>query len=174
MIEVKSKFDANLTKPLLRLQLRNLWVLFILFPLFFVLIGVVFIVGPEPDIVFGATIIAFGTLFLPLVYLLSIFFQRIINKSMKIMNTETTNYFRFDENKIYQEMIRGDEYKATSESSYKMLHKAYETKSHFFMYISNMQTHVIPKKDIVSGTPQELANIFSAALGKKFKVLKIK
>jgi len=175
MIEVKSKFDKNLTKPLLRLQMRKLWWLYLIFILLFVFIGVLSFVSPETDSdkSFGIFMIVFGVLFFPLVYLLSKVFQKILNNSTKSMSAETFMYFRFNENKIYQESNRGEEYKATYECSYTLLYKAYETKSHFFMYISRMQTFIIPKKDIVTGTPEELRQILYNKLGYKFKVLKI-
>lgn len=176
MIEVQSRFDSNLTNPLLKLQIRRMWWLFLLFSSLFILFGITNVIDPEmeSDTVLGIMMIALGVLFLPLIFLLSKWLQKIMNKSLKVMNSETINYFRFDESRIFQEMIRGNEYKATSESSYTMLYKAYETQSHFFMYISNRQVHIIPKKDFITGTPQELTNIFSARLGKKFKFINIK
>jgi hypothetical protein len=175
MIEAKGIFNSELTKPLNKLQYRRLWWFFILFPLLFILLGVLDITrGSEDEFWGGVFYLVFGVLFLPIVFLLSHVLQKWINKSMKILSSETAYYFRIDENKIYQEMCSGENFRSTSESSYAMLYKAYETGSHFFLFISKLQTHVVPKKDIISGTPEELANILSATLGKKFKFLKIK
>jgi hypothetical protein len=177
MIEVKSKLDASITSPLIRLQLRKFWWAFIVLPLFFIFTGVLYVAYPESesfDIGLGIFLIAFGVLFLPLVYLSGKALQKKLNKSMKLMSVETTNYFRFDGDKIYQETNLGEDHKSTAEFNYNLLHKAYETKSHFFMYISMQQAHVLPKKDITAGTPEELAEIFRNRLGKKFKVLKLK
>ena len=176
MVEVRSRFDESITKPLTQLQMRRLRWFILIFPLIFCFIGIMAVVAPNDpgDEGFGIFMIVFSVLFIPLVWWLSKGLQKVVNKSMKIMNVETMCYFRFDENKIYQHIVRGEEFKDTSESSYSMLYKAFETRSHFFLYISNMQTHVIPKKDIILGTAQELASILFGKLGKKFKVLKIK
>ena len=173
MVEVKSKFDADLTKALLRFQIRKLWLLLILSSFFLIALGFLSVFTSEDgNIGSGVFFIILGILFFPLVYFLVILVQKAINKSMKIMGPETINDFTFYENVIYQYMERGDDLKETSQYRYVMLYRVYETKTHFFMYISNMQTHVIPKKDITVGTPQELSQFFSINLGKNFKVYK--
>ena len=173
MVEVKSKFDADLTKAAIRFQVRKLWLLFVLLSIFFTACGFLIVFSPEAESIgLGIFLIVIGVLFFPLCYLLTILMQKNINKSMKIMGSETINNYTFYENIIYQHMERGDIFKETSQYGYVMLYRVFETKTHFFMYISNRQTHVIPKKDITIGTPQELSQFFSINLGKKFKPCK--
>jgi hypothetical protein len=177
MIEVKSKFDASITTALLRLELRKLKWLLIVSPLLLICLGILVIVTAEPDAEIlgsGIYLMAIGVLLALFLIFLPKLLQKTAWKSMKLLNTETTNYFRFDETKIYQEMNKGEEYKSTGECSYSLLYKAYETKSHFFLYISRMQTHAVPKKDIITGTAEELAQILSDRLGKSFKVINVK
>ena len=199
MVEVKSKFNTDLTKALLRFRIRRLWLLSFLLStlcityalvaifssknaeiivcIVLILIGVLFSPLPYWLAVLVQKIIDkpvkfIGALFSPLFYLFAMPFQKTTNKSLKLMGAETINNFTFYENIIYQHMERGDDYNETSHYRYVMLYRVYETKTHFFMYISNMQTHVIPKKDITVGTAQELSQFFSTNLGKKFKVYK--
>lgn len=176
MVEVRSRLDKGLTTPLLRLTLRRILWLFLSFSLLFIALGVITIVGrvDEDSLSGGIALIAFGVLFLPLFFLLVFGLQRLANKTMPLMGAETLNTFWFDQYKIYQEQLRGTEYRATVESSYTLLYKAYETRSHFFLYISNAQVHIVPKKDIVSGSPEELAGYFTLHLQKKFKKYNIK
>ena len=176
MIEVRTTLNPRITNPLLKLQIRRLRWFFFFIPAMFCAIGLLAIIGREDnsDIAGGIVTIVLGVGFLPLVYSLSRFAQKFINKTMKLLHDETLNYFRFEESMFYQETVKGDEYRGTTECAYSLLYKAYETKSHFFLFISNMQTHVVPKKDIVTGSAQELSDRLKALMGKRFKRLKIR
>ena len=180
MVEVKSTFDSkNITSPLVKLQMRKTRWFWIIFSLAIVFVGALYILFPAEGAEssgrsFGIFLAAVGILFYPIVFILTKGMQKLVNKSMKMMSAETLVCFRFEEEKVYEEDIKGEVMRSTSEVSYELFYKAYETKSHFFMYISMMQTWIIPKKDIVTGTPEEIAHILSGKLGKKFKVLNIK
>jgi hypothetical protein len=176
MIEFKTNFGPEILKSLQKFQMRKMKWLFIAFSIFFIAMGLLSIFDAvEPDIGSGIFLICFGTFYMPVIGLITFPIAKRQNKTMKILDQETTNYFRFDEFKVYQEMVKYEDYKATIESSYPILHRVCETKTHFFMYISNMQAHVIPKKDIISGTVEELSEIFARSLGKKkFKQYGIK
>jgi hypothetical protein len=47
-----------------------------------------------------------------------------------------------------------------------------ETKEAYLLFISNIQSHVVPKKDLVDGTLVELNNYFRIKLQNKFKEMK--
>jgi hypothetical protein len=129
--------------------------------------------GPE-DFWIGVFYIVIAVLLLLIIFLLIRVLQKSMNGLNNLVNSEATSYLRIDENRIYREANSDEDFRSMSECSFAMLYKAYETKTHFFLFISNMQPHVVPKKDIIKGTPEELASVLSAKLGKKFKDLNIR
>jgi len=170
MIEVKTKFDPKIAGyPVMKFQLRKLRPFFIIFSLFLILIGAMAIANFDINRSASIRMLSMSILTIPFILVLICISQKIANNSMKLLNTNTQNCFRFEEDKFYQETVKGDEYRATSESVYGLLYKVYENRTHFYLMISNMQSHVFPKSDIVIGTAEELSDLLMRKLGKKFK-----
>ncbi len=170
MVVVNTKFNEQATRELSNLQMRKFLILFIIVSAFLVLFGSIGVVAGEDieDFTLGITLVVLGFGFTPLVYVINLLLQTFINKSMAILNEDTTNVFKFDEDKVYQEMTRGEIYHAKSESVYSLIYKVYENENNFFMFISSTQAHIIPKKDIVEGSYEDLVFYFATNLGSKF------
>lgn len=170
MIEIRTKFNENVTKELNKMQMKKLWWLYAFFTLIFVLFGVMCGIDKEEGSwIAGGILIAVGVLFFPLCFLLTKILQKNMNKSMSVMSEETLETYKFDENRISIEQTKGNSYHGLTETDYSYLFSVKETKDYWFLYISKMQTHVVPKNNIITGSVEELNEIFKAKLGVKFK-----
>ena len=171
MIEVKSRFDRGLTKSLLKFSMRNLWWVYVLFTVVFIGFGISDIILTD-SVAYGIVLIVIGVLFFPMTWLFTIWLQNRLDKSSKMLNAKIGTYYKFGE-KIYQETCCDEAtMKSTTECNYSLLYKAYETQSHFFIFISKMQAHVLPKCDFTNGTPEELSILLREKMGDKFIVKK--
>ncbi|NCA97157.1 MAG: YcxB family protein [Bacteroidia bacterium] len=121
----------------------------------------------------GITIIGIGLFFFPFILLVIFVSQKINIKSMFLLSNETINVFEFDDNKFTIIQTKGDSYKSTTESDYSIFYKVIETNTLFLFYISNAACHVVPKKDIIEGTIEDLREVLINNLPeKKRKLLK--
>ncbi|MFA5658180.1 MAG: YcxB family protein [Oscillospiraceae bacterium] len=57
----------------------------------------------------------------------------------------------------------------TTNARWNLVYKAYETKTHYFFYISNMQAYIIPKESIKAGSCEGFSALVKEKLGGKFK-----
>ena len=151
---------------------RKNWYLVWMFPVLFLLIGFAAYMDGEPvkGIVF-AVIALVMPLFMLLVMRLSA--KRHL-KSNKIYTSLNTIQYRMDEEKLYQESMAAD-IKATFEAGWSKVHRVYETKDSFYIYISNMQALILPKKDFTVGSPDRLAELIVGKVDPKhFKRMQVR
>ena len=138
-----------------------------MFSLLFSFVGIMAII--EGDVIFGVIfIIIFGVGFSPMVYLFTKFLTKKIAKSMPLLNSETVNYFKIENNLIYIEQSN-DMYMSTTKADFSFINKVCEDKENFYLYVSSQQAHLLPKADIFTGTAEELSEIFKNTLDKKYK-----
>ena len=174
MIEFVGKFDSSVTKSLNNRQFKKFWWLFVVFSVLFIFTGVIGLILPEDesDMVFGIVMIIIGVIFTPVCILLTRILQKKIDKSMSILSTETTETYRFYQDKLIITQSKGEEFEAVTTAKYSYIYQAEETATHYFLKISKMQSHVINKANLTQGTLEELNAILSANLGAKFKAAK--
>lgn len=180
MVEFQGKFDESVTKSLNKRAFRKMWWLFALFSVLFICLGVVGIVFREDgeDLSYGISLIAFGVLFAPAVFLLTKVLQKRVDKSLSVMSSDTTETFQFypDRLIIIQRKTRAGEeeceFESTTNTRYSYLYKVEETRDTYFLRISKMQSHVVNKSDLKQGTIEELNAILSSNLGLRFKGIK--
>lgn len=170
MVRVESKFDSNVTKEANKQQLKKLSFIMIILSLIFILLGFFMILNGE-DLSIGITLIVLGILYIPLVILLTKFFQKRLDKSMSIMSSETKCNYLFTDEGITIDENKNDEFSCVIKAKYNYLYKVIETKDSYLLYISKMQLHVFFKNEIVEGTVDELNMIFKNRLGSHFKAL---
>lgn len=88
-------------------------------------------------------------------------------RTSRVISEETNNYYKIDEDNLFNRLTKtGCE--ATFEAKWNLVYKAYETKTHFFIYLNHVQAFVISKAGIFTGTPEELSEMLLKALGKNF------
>ena len=174
MIEFQGKFDSSASGALNKRVFKKLWWLFVLCSLSFAVVGILGIAFAEDfsDLVLGVSLIGFGVLFTPLVMLLTKVIQKKQNESMNILGPDTVQIFQFYPDKLVITQRKGEEYEAMTTAKYSYLYKVEETPSHYFLFISRVQSHVVNKADLTQGTIEELNGILANNLGYKFKKMK--
>ncbi|MBN2652270.1 MAG: YcxB family protein [Spirochaetales bacterium] len=162
MIEVKTGLDKVAVLKLNQFHLfRKKIFLLLIFMILFVAFGLVNFFYSEEEwekylgLIFA---IVFGLGFPLLCYGTMKFIVWLYLRSSKFISGETKINYRFDTDIIYYSMEKSN-MKMTCEWEWNLCYKAYETKEYYFIYISNMQAHIVPKKDIIVGTSQELTEI---------------
>ena len=171
MIEVKTVFDFESTQAFNRYLMKKLRKLPYLMAVSFIFLGLVLFLVLE-DITYRISfLVCFSLAGIMMPFLL----KKAIEKgnlkqaeSSKLLNKETINYFKFEEDKVFLQTTKGGEYQSEGTSSYSQFNKVVETKTHFFLYLSLNQAYSIPKKDIIVGDEQELSKLLSSKFGDKF------
>ena len=169
MVKFETKFDASAANTLNKTVMLKLWWLYLLFTLIFVFLG---LITYNQNSIVSIFFIVFGVGFTPLCVITTIISQKKNNDSMSLMSSETIEVYTFDEEFINIYTNKDDEYESTVKMKYSSLYMVKETKEAYLLFISNIQSHVVPKKDLVDGTLVELNNYFRIKLQNKFKEMK--
>jgi hypothetical protein len=159
IIEIKTNY---IIRNHIRFNRFNLfvknWPLVLVSIIFFTFSGLVAIIRGHS---IGFAIIIVGIL-------LPFFFLLILNmttkrylRSFNVFEGERNIYYRFDNEKILNE-IKTKDFKTTFEPEWGSVYCIYEVEDFFYIYIRNMQAYIIPKKDIVLGSEEDLKKLFSA------------
>ena len=159
MVEVKTSLDKIAITKLNQFHLFRKNVLLLILPMIIIFaIGLISFLFPEEESekYIGIILMVFGVGFPLLCFIMMKFMVWLQLRSAKFISEETKIDYIFNEDMIYYHMENVG-MKTTSEWAWDLCYKAFETKEYFYIYISNMQAHIVPKKDIVSGTSQELA-----------------
>jgi hypothetical protein len=88
-------------------------------------------------------------------------------KTNKMYTNMKNIYYRFDRQGLFSETA-SPKLKTTLETDWDNVYRVYESKDSFYIYISNMQAFIIPKVDIITGTPEELSQMMTELIGKKY------
>lgn len=162
MVKFRTKFDSESTASLNRAQIKKFLWIYVILSLMLVVAGISRMLTPEGteyDIIVGVILIAVGVTIIPVLLLVTKSAQKKIDNSMSILSENTEETFSFDNDKIYIETVKGEQYKSYVEASYSYLYKVVENADSYFLYISKMQCHVIAKKYLVEGNLFELNDI---------------
>lgn len=168
MIKFETKLDSQAVTSLTKHNIKKLWWLYVLFSVVFVLIGVVNMFGEEADFIFGTVMIVVGVLFTPLCIALSFSMVKKQSKTMPVLSNETVETYVFDYDGFTLTQIKGDEYRSDLKAKYSYFFKVVSTSTHYYLYMSSQQCHVIPKNTLIEGSLGELDDIFARNLGGKF------
>ncbi|OEF98812.1 hypothetical protein BHF71_10825 [Vulcanibacillus modesticaldus] len=172
MVEARTRLDKHELLNLNKFHLfrKNVWLFLI--PMFvFIVIGVLMIIFAEDngDRIFGTIfLVVFGIGYPLISYIIMKLLVWFHLRSMKLVSNETLNYFKIDNEILFNRMEKTDMI-SIFEVRWNLVYKAYETQTHFFIYISNMQAFIIPKNGIFNGTSDELREMLKNSIGKKFK-----
>ena len=174
MVEVRTSLDKVALLKLNQFHMYRKNIFTILIPMIiFTALGLAMFFFPNEEsdkyvgIIYSVT---FGFGFPLLCYGMMRFMLWLQLRSAKYISNETIIDYKFENDIIYYNMEKSG-MKTTSEFAWYLCYKAYETKDYFYVYISNMQAHIVPKKDITHGTSQELSEILRDKV-KKFKQFK--
>lgn len=171
LVEFRTVLNRDKTKALLTQSIVKLWWLFLLVSAVFAMLGVLGIIYPEDmsDVYFGIAMIVVGVLFTPLVIVISLIIQKRLDKSTTFISDDTFEVYLFDDEKITVTQTRGDEFSVTTKAKYSYFYKVEQTSTHYFLYISKMQCHIIDKASISKGTVEMFDSLLVSKLGNRFK-----
>ncbi len=173
MVEVKTILNQNLIKKFNADQAKSkVWFVFALTAIFFAL-GIVCFFVKVIDNFYGVFLIIVGLL-LPVIYFLTV--RILMNRTLKsspILKNETTQVWRFlDDKIIFNESGKYVEARDT-QFSYEAIHKVEENETAFYIYVSKMQAYIIDAKGFNMGSRHDLHRLLLDKVGsKKYKYSK--
>lgn len=170
MIKFNTVFNSDVTKAMNNHQMKKIRILYFIFTAIFLVIGLLNI--RWGDYFFGGFLIIFSIGFFPLCKLLTKVLQKNLDKSLNLLSDQTREEFRFFEDRIEMETVKGDDYSSSAVAKYNYLYEVAEEKDCYILYISKAQAHVIFKDYLTEGSLEELNEILTRNLGKKFKKIK--
>lgn len=115
----------------------------------------------------SAVIFLVMALLLPLFMLLvSHLMGRLHLRTAKMYSSMENLVFRFDEQGFFNETHSGG-IDSTLRCGWEKFYRVYESRAAFYLYISNMQAFIVPKRDIVVGDAEQLKELFKKVLPSK-------
>lgn len=168
-IKFETKLNADSARQLNKHSLARLRWFLIIFSLFFIAIGIIGYLGREDELdsAMSIVLIVFGVLFTPIVWCVTMLLQKYINKTAKYITDETDEIYIFDEETLYIKQV-SEKMQSESTYSYDYLYKVMESATHYFLYISKMQCHIVPKNSVTEGDINVLNDILRRKLGNKY------
>lgn len=172
MIKFVSKFNYDSVAQLNKHTVKKLWWLYLLFSLIFAIFGVLNLVGEEPDTFLAVFFFVFAVAFTPFCLWLTYVAVKRQSQSMPSLSDDTVQTFLFDSHQVTITVQRGDDFHSEIVAKYNYFYKIEESSTHFFLYISKNQSHILPKSDLVEGSLDELKTIFAKNMGVNYKIRK--
>ena len=171
-LTVHTAYDLTLTKALLKFQLKQLLWVYIVFPAFMIIMGIVFLcIDADLLLPQGLMLIIIGLIFPFFTWSLTLLMQKRLDKSQKLLSNDTKIVYEFYGSYFKQTVDKGNDLTDVAKIAYNMLAKVFHTKSHYFLYASSMQAFVVTAKDMSESQKFMLNDIFDKYLGKKFKIV---
>ena len=163
MIEFKTQLDINSQRVLNKFMMKKLIIFLGAFSLLLILIGVAGIVMTEAT-TSSIILIVCGVLITPLVLIFNAIGQNNIAKTAPFLQDQTKEIYRFNEEYFEHLQKRGESFQSHTKADYTYFYKVISTPTHYLMYISNRQCHVIDKFHITQGTCEELDGLLARKL----------
>ncbi len=169
MVKFETKLNADSTKQINKHSFARLGLVMLFFSILFIAIGLVgyFSGSDDADRAMGIAFMVFGVLFAPLVWVITLLLQKYLNKSAKYITDGTDEIYIFDDETLHIKQV-SKRMQSESTYNYDFLYKVMENATHYFLYISKMQCHVVPKNSITEGDINALNELLRQKLGKKF------
>ncbi len=168
-IKFETKLNNQAAQSLARTSIKRLWWAYVLLSLIWIVVGVINIVNPdEPDVAFGITLIVVGVLFTPVCIAITFAVVNRNNKKMPLLSDETTETYVFTPDFVTLTQRKGSDYESTMRARYNCFNKVVSTSTHYYVYLSAQQCHVISKRDLVEGSLSDLDDIFARNFGAAF------
>ena len=105
---------------------------------------------------------AFGIIFPSMVVKATRRNQNIQNKSNSTLSGDSEMLFKFDEERMFIFVNRGEKFRSAIDTDYDYIFKVYEDNETYILYISKMECYIINKSDLISGTLEEFNKIISS------------
>lgn len=168
MIEFSGQFNNRVNAKLAEYQSRNttknlkkLATVFIVISAFLCIYGLACGLESYDDLFFfgiGVFGLVFWIIFPPLVKKTTKKMQDKLCK-MSIMSNETTETYKFDEEKVFIFINQGDVYRSAIEAKYEYFSYVVEDEECYMLFISKMQCHIVFKDNLKKGSLREFEDI---------------
>lgn len=158
MVEFRQKLNLQAANSATRHQTKKVLPFIIICSVLLALLGVlclVFRVDGE-DYFLGIYLIVMGAVLPAVFFIVLKLAQRAQNKSMPLLGEDMQCVYSFYDNEVIITETKGDEYESRIRAKYSCFFKVEETNTHYFLYISKTQMHVIDKCNLTSGSIEEL------------------
>ncbi len=96
--------------------------------------------------------------------------KRIIRKAVASSTNNAYHNGNINNYKFYQNCLVNKDNFTISAIPYEIIVDAYETDEYFFLFISKVQAHIIPKNSFVYNSPAEMRKLLTMKLGSRFIV----
>lgn len=161
MIEFKTQLDINSQKVLNKYTMKKLIIFVGIFSLILIAIGAFGIAMAEDtaDVSTGIFLIVVGVIFTPLMLVLNAFGVKSAAKTSPFLSRQTKEIYRFTQDGFEHLQKRDESFFSHTKADYTYFYKIISTPTHYLMYISSRQCHVIDKSHITQGTCEELDEI---------------
>jgi hypothetical protein len=171
MYEFQAKFGKEEIKALNSFHTFNKqrWLIILLTIIFFFYFLINYL--ETKNVIYLVVAVIFGSGFPLLTYVIMRLMVNSYLRSTKMVSDESNMNFKFTDEAIDIKMEKPDMTSTTS-MKWNLLFRAYENKSHYFLYISNRQSYIIPKISIKIGTNEDFSRYLKEKLGKNFIVRK--
>ncbi len=170
MVRFETKLNSDTTKQLNKFSMKKYLWLIILFSVLLALCGIfggIVFGEDEADRTMGIALIVVAVLITPLSWLLTRLIQRGLDKSAAFISGDTDEVYAFDDEKV--SIIQTNaQFNSNLTAKYAYFYQVKETATHYYLYISKAQCHVLPKASITEGTVEELNGLLLTNLGTKF------
>lgn len=166
MIEFKTQLDVVSQQALNKRALKKLILIFGIFSLVLIAIGSIRIItaDQDADITSAVLLIIIGVIFTPLLLLLNSIGQKNVYKNTPYLRQPIKEIYRFYEDNFEHLQKKGESFYSKTNSDYTYFSRVISTPTHYFMYISSRQCHVIDKSHITQGSCEELDEILMRKL----------
>ena len=94
--------------------------------------------------------------------------MRIIKKAVSSSNHNAYSTGNINNYKFYQNCLVNKDNFTISAIPYDIIVDAYETDEYFYLFISKVQAHIIPKNSFVYNSPEEMRKLLTMKLGSRF------
>lgn len=152
-----SVYDDKALLALNKVGLKKAFVPLIIFCLSFVLFGVASIF--LEDYFLGISFVIIGFLFYPIMLLCNKGSVKIQRKNSSLLNTVMRVDFNFKSDKFIAITKYFNEEEDIENRAYNLLKSVYEDNDYFYLFISNIQAHIVAKSGMQKGTIDDIRNL---------------
>ena len=165
MVKFEGKFNEDIQKRAMKQAFKKIILMSSLIGLLFIGLGIFFI---EDNLYLGMLYIFLGLALVPLTILIRRMKSKRAYQTTSIISDKSIMRFAFDENQMYIQHCKYDEYRSATEAKYSYLYKVVKTKKEYLVYVSMYSLHIIPFDYLIEGTLEELDSYFKNNIDNRF------
>lgn len=120
-------------------------------------------------VLFGIFFFVFGLLFYPNFTRKYKENLESVEKNSELIGDECEITYKFDKDKFYVFVVKGEKYRSAVESDYSCIVKVIEDDEKYLIFMGQNQIDVVMKKDLILGSLEELTEILKTNINQKYQ-----